>query len=63
MMPSDHQSQHTPYWAEEEGLSREVRTSGAMYSGVPTGRAALDYRRGREGGEGRGREGRLAANG
>ena len=50
MMPRDHQSQHTPYWAEgawqEEGLSREVSTSGAMYSGVPTGRAALDCRRG-----------------
>ena len=45
MMPRDHQSQHTPYWTEgvwqREGLSREVSTSGAMYSGVPTGRAAF----------------------
>ena len=36
MIPTDHQSQQTPYFILPSKL---VKTSGLMYSGVPTGRA------------------------
>ncbi len=41
MMPRDHQSQARPYFPA--ALSRLVNTSGAIYSGVPTGRRESTY--------------------